>query len=185
MGSPSRTFTLNAKFIARSQNEADVSFRNKSLLESWCVTSSGLGGNLTKATTTAASQIALANGDAKDPGDTPATNTQDGTTNNKPTQATAPTQTFSATTDLFAQSPKVLALEGYGGQFRKIPVVIRSLNITYPSDVDYVTASGGQWVPIVQDVSISFTEAREISKFTGAISGFNLQAFKTGTLEYW
>ena len=189
MGSPSRQFTLNAKFLARSKAEADIAFRNKSLLESWCVTGKNLGtDNLANIAAKAGNQQAIANGkDITAPNDpTQAAPTQSAGPTNPPTKtAPATPQSFSSSMNIFAQSPPPLALEGYGGQFRKIPVVINSLNITYPADVDYIQTSNGQMVPILQDIAIGLKEAREISGFKGAISGFSLSAFKAGTLEYW
>lgn len=190
MGSPSRSFNISAKFMARSQAEADVAFRNKSLLESWCVTNSGLSGdNIGSAVTKTNNQ--LGNPDVVNPGDTATVAQQDGfipgisALPTKSQVSNQPPQTFTASTDLFAQSPPVLALEGYAGQFRKIPIVIRSLNISYPSDVDYIAGSNGVMVPILQDISIQLQEARNISGGKGAIDKFRLKEFKQGTLQYW
>lgn len=186
MGSPSRSFTINAKFLARSQAEADVSFRNKSVLESWCVTNPTLG-NALNAVTQVNNQITPQ--DQQSPGDTASTATQAGNGPlpylSVPAKSTATTQPFTQTTNLFAQSPPVLSLEGYGGQFRRIPVVIRSLNISYPTDVDYVASSNNTLVPILQDISITLSEARNIDAGYGAMNSFNLSAFKQGTLQFW
>lgn len=43
MGSPARTFTINAKLLSRTAEEAEKSFRDKNLLNSWRFPESGSG----------------------------------------------------------------------------------------------------------------------------------------------
>lgn len=167
MGSPSRTFSLNAKLLARSTAEADRSFKDLNMLKSWCVTNTPtIVGN----TINRVSENDFLKKPPASPSDTEG--------EEEPIQ-------FQLPETLFADTPPVLLLEGYGGQFRNIPVVITDLTITYPSDIDYVQNAKGVYVPILQDVSISLKEARDISGHSGAISTFNLSKFKAGTLEYW
>ena len=125
MGSSSRTFRLDSKFLSRTPQEADQTFRKIHLLKGWTV---------------------------GDP------NSQ----------------------DLEINAPEVLLLAAYGNSLKNIPVVIRSLNIEYPDDVDYVSGGNGP-MPIVQSVSISLTETHSIAD----IENFNLEQFKTGTLRGW
>jgi hypothetical protein len=183
MGSPSRNWSIGAKLIARSKSEADVSFRNINLLKSWCVTHSTLGSVGQNSTVTRVNvNDKVTNLDQNSPSDTSAGNAQDGTTPGAQVSTSTP-KTFAAG-DLFTDTPQVLLFEGYAGQFRRIPVVVTGLNITYPQDVDYIQNSTGVWVPIVQDISVSLKEARNITG-TASIASFNLQQFKQGTLQYW
>lgn len=194
MGSPSRRFSINAKFLARTQTEADISFKYMNLLKSWCVTdskrylgspkNSSVVGNystLNPNLTPAQSGTANPNPDSAPP---PPTNPTSNPTS-VPIKAPA---TVTASDDLFYQTPQVLYLTGYGTQFRSIPVVVRDLNITFPTDVDYIQNSTGAWVPILQDIGISLQEARNVYSQKGAstaIAQFDLSAFKAGTLPYW
>lgn len=170
-GSPSRNFTIGAKLFARTEAEADLAFKYKSLLQSWTVSNvnylNGSNFNQTNVTDLA---VGASGGDF-----------------------------------LFSGTPDVLYLEGYGGQLRRIPVVITALNITYPTDVDYIQTSGRNpdelhevtttsndisyqkvSVPIIQDISITLKEAREIDAKDGrSISSFNMENFKAGILPYW
>lgn len=174
MGSPSRNFNINAKFLARSPQEASDAFKNISLLKSWCVTNSPLG------------PITRQNVDTilhGTPSPTDTTAPASGTETQETEKSLS--ETINISGPLFTDTPEVLLLEGYGEQFRKIPVVITSLNITFPSDTDYIESPQGAWVPILHEISISLKEAREISDRAGAIGGFSLSKFKQGTLEYW
>lgn len=183
MGSPSRNFSIVAKFIARSKAEADTSFSNLNLLKSWCVTNSTLGSsNGTASVSRFIASSAVTNQDQTSPSDTNAANLQDNNNPSAPPSSATPV-TFGAT-NLFSGTPQLVWLEGYAGQFRRIPVVLTSLTVTYPSDVDYIQNSKGVWVPIMQDINIQLKEARNITG-TASISSFSLKQFKQGTLQYW
>lgn len=87
--------------------------------------------------------------------------------------------------------PPVLRLNGYKEQFSNIPVVISSLSINFPEDVDYIEGSLGM-VPIIQTVDIELIESHRTSVVLLAQSEvsdaqlpeqeFDLQAFKLGVL---
>lgn len=173
MGSPSRNFSLNAKFLARSVAEADLAWKNTNLLKSWCVTDTGLDPKGTQVSTFDATNNPHFKKTPIDP-------------NPKPGIPPATNTTFDVGAgSIFEGTPPVLLLEGYGGQFRHIPVVITSLNIALPSDVDYIRNTTGQWIPIINDVSISLKEARDVLSGPSAIDRFLLKQFKEGTLDYW
>lgn len=152
-GSPSRKWSINAKFISRTPDEADSSWRMVQRLKSW----------------------------------------------------TNPDKNFKYGFD--RSIPRVLRLYGYGRTWRGIPVVITSLNVEYPTDVDYIPASYvaeparvagqtdeefentpntrydyGTLVPVIQTVSIQLTEIRNPSEL---MEKFNLEKFKLGMLENW
>jgi hypothetical protein len=128
-GSPSRNFTITAKFISRTKKEANRTFRYVNLLRSW--------------------RMPEFNG----------------------------------------AEPQVLHLFGYGQTFRGIPVVIRSLNIDYNDDVDYIKTdmkdvAGGKGdsdVPIVLPVSLTLQEIHSSNDF----KGFNIEEFRKGILPWW
>ena len=87
--------------------------------------------------------------------------------------------------------PPVLRLNGYKNQFSNIPVVISSLFINFPEDVDYIEGSRGM-VPIIQTVEIELIESHRVSVVLLAQSEvsdaelpeqeFNLALFKIGQL---
>lgn len=191
MGSPSRNFSINAKFLARSQAEADVAFRNMNLLKSWCVTSTDPYLGTTSNVTLFDPSVGLAANDAQSAGDVSSNLKQDNThgiinRGNTPNVNTVKTNTATVANDLFSGTPPVLVLEGYGQQYRKIPVVITSLSIPFTGEVDYIKSSGGAYVPILQEISISLKEARNVfGKDGSSIDSFNLASFKAGLLPYW
>lgn len=87
--------------------------------------------------------------------------------------------------------PHVLRMYGYGRTWMGVPVVITSLSVEYPIDVDYVAASQyvgkeekeyGTLVPIVQTVSFQLTESRNVTELWHR---FDLDKFKLGMMEGW
>lgn len=67
------------------------------------------------------------------------------------------------------------------GHLKKVPVVIESLNINYPTDVDYIPTEGSDPTPMptIMTVDISLVESHSPSEY----EGFNLQKFRRGELE--
>lgn len=101
------------------------------------------------------------------------------------TSATSLTGQSSGTTSsdsLVGAPPQVLILNGYGQyMFNNIPVLLRSFNLSFPDNIDYVkftVNSVDVWLPVVLTISLSLTaqvtpeEARN----------FNYNDFKNGTL---
>ncbi len=167
MGSPSRNFSITAKLFARTTSEADLAYNYKSLLESWCLPTKNL----------------LAKKTSKDP-KAPKNNTQTALANARTSANIAQTNTANGNS-LFEDTPEVLYLIGYSGQFREIPVVIRGLNIAFPSEVDYIKTTDGIDVPIMQEIGIQLTEARNIEGETSSIDTFNIDRFRKGILPHW
>lgn len=183
MGSPSRTFTIGGKFIARTVAEADVAFRNVNLIKSWRVTDSTIssGGEFKIFDT----ETFISERDPLAPNDITRINNQDlNNTASEPTPVEN-LKSFGTLGDLFDGTPEVLLLEGYGTQFRRIPVVLTSYTIDFSPDVSYIRNSKGADVPIMQDVNLTLKEAREVSKAIGSIASFSLKEFKEGTLRFW
>jgi hypothetical protein len=186
MGSPSRNYNINAKFLSRSVDEADQTYAYLNLLRGWCDGRvSGLDAG-TKTLTNKGKTWATA-----DQKETPAKTqpSKDQTQDNSKSQSLSnvpPTVTYSVGDNLFdSTTPEVLLLEGYGGQFKHIPTVIRSLNISFPADVTYTQTSTGVWMPVIHDVALQLQEAREVFAGKGSIGTFNLGKFKAGTLDFW
>lgn len=60
----------------------------------------------------------------------------------------------------------------------RVPVVITSLDIQYPNDVDYIPNEKGVPFPTIMTINISLSETHSPKTF----EAFNLDAFKAGTL---
>lgn len=65
-----------------------------------------------------------------------------------------------------------------GNNIFEVPVVITSLEIPYPSDVDYIPTINQIPVPMIVTVSLQLTETHS----PNAYAKFNLQQFKAGNL---
>lgn len=177
MGSPSKKFNITAKLFARTQAEADRSFKYKNYLESWLYPSENL----------------LQTTSVNNPQNSQSTNASSTGTSDPNSVGTKKTSLQNSANDravnsdsLFANEvPEIVYLEGHGGQFKKIPCVITSGTVTYPSDVDYVANSYGVMVPIIHDVSLALTEAREIDSGKNSIKSFDIKKYREGKLPGW
>lgn len=85
--------------------------------------------------------------------------------------------------DGMPDSPTIVNLFGYGPMFQAIPTVMTSLNLEFPSDVDYIRASSGADIPILMNVSISLKEAHQINDITNG--AFDIFQYRQGTLKNW
>jgi hypothetical protein len=128
-GSPSRKWSVSAKFLSRTPEEADQTWKQVQLLRSWMNPDSNYKYGLDAAGT-----------------------------------------------------PHVLKLFGYGRTWQGIPVVLTSLNIEYPTDIDYIPTAYGTKVPVIQSLSFQLTEARTPDDL---LEKFNLEQFKLGILPEW
>lgn len=79
-----------------------------------------------------------------------------------------------------AGAPRILKLFGYGNVFKGIPVVIKSLNVTYPTDCDYIQ-SGGARMPLIMPISIQLQEMRSAAE----LEKFNIGQYRDGVLPLW
>lgn len=79
------------------------------------------------------------------------------------------------------QTPRIIRLSGYGKQFMAIPTVVKSVNFTWPSDVDYIADISGNMVPIIWPVSVSLQEVHTIED----VKAFKYGDYKLGNLEEW
>lgn len=127
-GSPSRRWSFNTKFLSRTREEAENTWKSIQLLKAWA---------------------------------NPDTNYRYG---------------------IDTGTPHVLRLYGYGRTWQGIPVALTSVNVDYPTDVDYIPTSYGTNVPVIQSVSFQLTEARTPDDL---LVKFDLQKFKLGILPEW
>ena len=78
--------------------------------------------------------------------------------------------------------PTPVELHAYGAQnIHALPCLVRSYNMTYPNDVDYVVSDQGETdvtMPIVFDLSISMTEQHSIAQ----LRKFDLGDFRSGKM---
>jgi len=127
-GSPSRKWSVNAKFLSRTAEEANNTWKSIQLMRSWT---------------------------------NPDTNYKYG---------------------LDSGTPHVLRFYGYGRTWQGIPVVLSSLNVDFPTDIDYIPTDYGTNVPVIQSVSFQLTEARTPDDL---LVKFDLEKFKLGVLPQW
>jgi len=89
--------------------------------------------------------------------------------------------------DLRGSPPQVLELSAYAhdghlgtniGHINRVPVVITSLNIPYPSDVDYFPTNKGVPMPSIMSIDISLAETHSPREY----ENFSLTQFKKGIL---
>ena len=77
--------------------------------------------------------------------------------------------------------PPTLALSGYNGQFKNIRMVLKSLNVEYPTDCDYIDNGYGDPIPIIMPITLSLQETRSADE----LKQFNFEDYKYGQLEKW
>lgn len=127
MGSPSRTFSITARFISRDSDEADKTYENITNLKAWRM------------------------------------------------PMLAPGVGFNA-------EAETLRLFAYEDSLKGIPVMIQSLNIEWPSDIDYVYSDKyGTQIPIIQTASIQLKEVRSFDD----LKTFDYAQFRNGSLNTW
>lgn len=129
MGSPSRNFSLNAKLVSRTEEEATQNFEYLHRLKGWSM---------------------------PDP---------------------------KYQTKISGHGvPRTLLLYAYGKNIKGIPTVIKTLNIDYPVDCDYIiTQDKDARMPIILNISIQLQETRTPDELTA----FNIEQYKTGQLPWW
>lgn len=76
--------------------------------------------------------------------------------------------------------PDVLTFTAYGDKnIGGVPVVITSLNVSWPNDVDYIHTADMQAFPVIMNIDISLKEAWSPREY----SGFSLAAYKKGDMK--
>jgi hypothetical protein len=77
--------------------------------------------------------------------------------------------------------PETLRLFAYDKTLKGIPCFLQNYSVEWPEDVDYILATNGTPVPIIQTVNISLKEVRNWDD----IRSFKYTDFKKGTLDQW
>lgn len=156
----SRTFSIEAKLVSRSVNEATRNLTYIQYLRSWAMPVFGtVKGN--------------ASVGEKTLGTPPAVLFLTAYSTGKPKSGQ---QDKSVTTPALGTGE--YTNPSYGSNLYKIPVIITHLSIPFPEDVDYIPTLNNYPIPMITTVSISLAETHSPNKY----SSFNLQDFKNGTL---
>ena len=95
--------------------------------------------------------------------------------------------TEGASAEYLGAPPQVLELTAYTGNsssighLYKVPVVIENLNITYPSDVDYIPTDDPTPTPMptIMNVDINLVETQSPTR----LANFSLTNFRLGILD--
>lgn len=169
----SRTFSIQGKFISRSVNEATRTLAYIQYLRTWAMPVFGfIGNNPAVGEDILGAPPAILLLTAYAIGNPRSTATQDnvpigsnalGRNRNMSVQETTPYNT---------------TVPSIGNNIYEVPVVITSLDIPFPSDVDYIPTENQIPVPTIVTVSVGLTETHSPNKY----GQFNLQAFKAGNL---
>lgn len=173
-----RDFQISALLISRTQDEALQNMKQLQLLRAWCTPYFGSSSTLTDSQRGARRELTANNVD-------PSTYTQ--------------AQISSRGSELLGAPPDVLYLYGYAANnqrpdvstsgsatraqavnIHKVPVVITSLDFTYPNDVDYIPTSDiiTSPFPTKMTVNIALAETHSPAEY----EKFNLADFKQGRL---
>lgn len=181
----SRVFELTTRLVSRSPTDALKNLQQLQLLRSWTMPFFGI----------ASAKVGQSNNDSTSK--LPSTNFvpyQDANeTFNNQADAIRGGGT-KGDVNLLGAPPEVLYLYGYStsqndsrsdsvGNLNRIPVVMTSLNITYPDDVDYIPVYSSpdgktEPFPVKMEVGISLTETHSPAEY----ERFDLMSFKQGTL---
>jgi len=187
-----RSFSISHKFISRTSGEATQSMEAVQLLRSWRFPFFGVGSStLTDSQSNKRRQLE-SEATARDRAMQQMMREQQRALD--PAQA-AEIQTLRARAsktgfELLGAPPEVLYLYAYSApdtdrsrlpnvHLNKIPVVLTSLSITYPDDVDYIPNLYRQPCPVRWDVSIELAETHSPREF----ERFSLIKYKTGQLD--
>lgn len=121
-GSPSRTYSISARFVSRTVEEARDNYDNINVLKAWRM----------------------------------------------------PMSRF--------DDPETLRLYAYGNSIKGVPVVLASVTVEWPSEVDYIVIDGdGTSVPIIQTASLTLKEIRSWDD----LEAFSYVDYKAGLLKGW
>ena len=193
----SRSFTIGAHFISRTMEEATVNMLNLQTLRGWMMpyfgSTSTLGDNKATRDKAKSNQQQADDATGQPTGDRKLSDSEVAALRQK--QMNAGTEMLGAPPDvlyLYAYSSSSNDGGGsgsarpatYGVNINKIPVVITSLNITYPDDVDYiptysnVDARKSEPFPIKMDVDITLVETHSPHEY----EMFDLMKYKRGVL---
>lgn len=174
----SRTFNITAHLISRNVNDAQRNIRYLQTLRQWRYPYFGNSGTTSATKQPAAPAMGQFNG-------------------NDIAMDRIRSSTSESNNELLGAPPEVLYLYAYSTSnndkrgldansrvnINRVPVVLSSLNITYPEDVDYLPihitpTAKTEPFPVKMDVQITLLEAHSPTEY----ERFNLAAYKTGNL---
>lgn len=190
----SRTFSIGATFISRNSQEATTNLHNLQRLRGWRMPYFGLSSTLTSDQRFVRNEQVEVNHASN--------NTRSLSTHDR--NVLAQERARKRGVELLGAPPDLLYLYAYststnnsrdikhGVNINRVPVVLTSLDITYPNDVDYIpTLANNQqssdqapWndtsepFPMKMDVTISLLETHSAREY----ERFNLAAYKQGKL---
>jgi hypothetical protein len=180
--SSSRTFQLsNVRLISRTIDEATENMNILNALRGWTMPYFGNSSPTDLVNTTT----------EKGQNSPPRGSVQDGRLQwNNPTRK--PEKPRKGGSGMLGAPPDVLALTaysntstGYSGLRKEIPthiwrvpVVIQTLSIPFPSDVDYIPTKDGQPMPLIMTIDIQLVEAQSPRN----LQQFRLQDYRRGTM---
>jgi hypothetical protein len=157
----SRTFSLsNIRLISRTADEADLNLRYLWTLRGWTKPRFGINSK-----TLLPQQIAEREKNRLSP--------------ERPEFASAADRAQKLGVELLGSPPETLLFSAYSSgktgtaqrmeHIRRVPVVIQSLNVPYPSDVDYIISTSGVPMPTIMSLDVTLLEThspREYEKFS-------------------
>lgn len=200
-----RNFSISHKFISRTQQEASDNMESVQLLRSWRFPFFGIGSStLTESQSDKRQQLTgditaaerRLRGLRQEAAAAAAAQSQGaafigGLSTDQAARVNALRARRSSTGfELLGAPPEVLYLYAYSSpdtdrsrlqniHLNKIPVVLTSLSITYPDDVDYIPNNDNQPCPVRWDVSLDLVETHSPREF----ERFSLLKYKTGQLD--
>lgn len=190
----SRTFSIGAHLVSRNSQQATLNMFYLQMLRSWTMPFFGINSatssrgvtnqrnviHQTKTTTNQSDAFQFSSNT------TPLTDEQKTKLAQQQVQGG-----FADNQELLGAPPEVLYLYAYSSahqserrtglvNINKIPVVMTSLDITYPEDVDYLPTNwNNEPFPIKMDVAISLAETHSPIEY----EQFSLQQYKAGQLK--
>ena len=186
----SRTFSIGARLISRTSEEATKNMRSLQILRKWMLPYFGSTSTLSydsQQTRNSAKTNQIRANQATGTDDTRVL-TNDEAMELRQAQMQTGTEMLGAPPDvLYLYAYSTSKNDGtsagrpavYGVNINRIPVVMTSLNITYPDDVDYLpTLADGEPFPIKMDVDITLVETHSPREY----ERFDLLKYKSGVL---
>lgn len=169
--SNSRTFNISsAKFLSRTPIEADKTIKRLWILRSWGMPRFGTGSSTTNEFERFARFYRDLSPDSyletKNNPDRDVDLSTGGEINGAPPQI------------VFLSAYSSDAISGVPQHIRKVPTVMASFSIPYPTDVDYIPSSNGVPVPTIMSVDMTLTETHSPIRY----ENFSLYAYKQGVL---
>ena len=180
-----RTFTLTAKFVSRTPQEAENNLRYRQLLQSWQLPFFGLGSRYYRGNAAARNaeykqeQQNRANLQGTDSASRVGGNSG-GQTGDPFLGAPPEVLYFYAYADATNPDVDKRSFAGSGVNLQRIPVVLSDFNFSLPVDVDYIpTLKDKIPFPIVYTASITLLETHSPREF----ETFSLENYRRGRLE--